>query len=96
MLRYATSQDKCRSRQLLEYFGEEVTKDCGQCDVCQANHSHTTEQAQHQILTLLSDHRRHHITEVLHLGLPKEDLDAALTHLLQEEYITQQDGYLML
>ena len=31
-----------------------------------------------------------------HLGLPKEDLDAALTHLLQEEYITQQDGYLML
>lgn len=34
VLRYATSQDKCRSQWLLEYFGEKETKACGNCDVC--------------------------------------------------------------
>ena len=96
MLRYAKSNDKCRSRQLLEYFGEKDAKDCGQCDVCQSNQPHDTKQAQQQILTLLSDRKRHHVTELFRLRLPKEEQDAALTYLLQEEYIMQQDGYLML
>ena len=96
MLRYAKSNDKCRSRQLLEYFGEKDAKDCGQCDVCQSNEPHDTKKAQQQILTLLSDRKRHHVTELLRLRLPKEELDAALAYLLQEEYIMQQDGYLML
>ncbi|MBP5409101.1 MAG: RecQ family ATP-dependent DNA helicase [Prevotella sp.] len=96
MLRYANSNDKCRSRQLLEYFGEKDAKDCGQCDVCQSNEPHDTKKAQQQILTLLSDRKRHHVTELLRLRLPKEELDAALSYLLQEEYIIQQDGYLML
>jgi ATP-dependent DNA helicase RecQ len=96
MLRYAKSNDKCRSRQLLEYFGEKDAKDCGQCDVCQSNEPHDTKMAQQQILTLLSDRKRHHVTELFRLRLPKEEQDAALTYLLQEEYIMQQDGYLML
>ena len=96
MLRYAKSNDKCRSRQLLEYFGEKDAKDCGQCDVCQSNEPHDTKKAQQQILTLLSDRKRHHVTELFRLRLPKEEMDAALAYLLQEEYIIQQDGYLLL
>ncbi len=96
MLHYTKSKEKCRSRLLLEYFGEKGTKDCGQCDVCQSHQPHDTKQAQQQILSLLSDRKRHHITELLHLRLPKEEQDAALTYLLQEEYIIQQDGYLLL
>ena len=34
VLHYAQSEDICRSRQLLAYFGEEQLQDCGQCDVC--------------------------------------------------------------
>lgn len=34
MIEYASSDDKCRSRRLLEYFGQQETEDCGQCDVC--------------------------------------------------------------
>ena len=31
---YVRSDKPCRSRQLSAYFGEEVTSDCGICDVC--------------------------------------------------------------
>ncbi len=34
MLQYATSTNKCRSQQLLAYFGETSTSRCGTCDVC--------------------------------------------------------------
>ena len=34
MLQYAESTARCRSRQLLEYFGETESKPCGRCDVC--------------------------------------------------------------
>ena len=33
---YLTTSDVCRSRQLLAYFGQAETKDCGGCDVCRA------------------------------------------------------------
>ena len=34
MLTYASSSTKCRSQQLLAYFGETDSYRCGQCDVC--------------------------------------------------------------
>ncbi|MBU0765271.1 MAG: RecQ family ATP-dependent DNA helicase, partial [Bacteroidetes bacterium] len=35
VLHYATTSSKCRSAQLLAYFGEKDTDRCGRCDVCQ-------------------------------------------------------------
>ena len=34
MLNYMNTDNQCRSRQLLRYFGEENPHDCGRCDVC--------------------------------------------------------------
>ena len=101
MLHYAKSDDKCRSRQLLEYFGERDTRDCGHCDVCLQHQGKTMTKegvahARQQILTLLSDRHRHHITELYRLRLPEKEQEEALSYLLQEEYILQKDGYLML
>jgi ATP-dependent DNA helicase RecQ len=31
---YVTSLNQCRSKMLLEYFGEKNPKNCGQCDIC--------------------------------------------------------------
>lgn len=34
MIHFAESTEKCRSRIILEYFGEDDTNDCGMCDWC--------------------------------------------------------------
>jgi ATP-dependent DNA helicase RecQ len=34
VIRYSSSSDTCRSRMLLNYFGEADAGDCGHCDVC--------------------------------------------------------------
>ena len=36
MVGYPTEQKLCRSRYLLQYFGEKIHHDCGHCDVCQS------------------------------------------------------------
>ena len=101
MLKYAKETDYCRSRMLLEYFGEKSAKDCGQCDVCLNYQGKTvTKAGQHsakeQILSLLADHQHHHITEILRLQMQTEEIDAALDSLVSEEHIKLHDGYLQL
>jgi len=39
MYNYATHSQKCRSQQLIEYFGETTSAPCGVCDVCLFNKS---------------------------------------------------------
>ena len=34
IISFVKNDEVCRSRQLIEYFGQEATKDCGVCDVC--------------------------------------------------------------
>ncbi|MCR5642731.1 MAG: RecQ family ATP-dependent DNA helicase [Prevotella sp.] len=101
MIRYASTDDQCRSRQLLRYFGEEQSKDCHQCDVClngQALADTCPEglSAEEQIRQLLSDGQPHHVTQLRSIPLPLEQIDAALTLMMEEETIAQCDGYLSL
>ena len=97
MLNYMQDACHCRSRLLLEYFGETHTHDCGQCDVCQqltANDQQPS--ATSQLLRLLSDGQRHHLTELHRLSMPTEAIDKALRHLMEEEYIVNHDGFISL
>ena len=100
MIQYAKSNDRCRSRLLLEYFGEKSSHDCGQCDVCLDTQGKTVTRegqktAREQIQSLLADRQRHHITEILRLQLPTEEIDAALTELVQQELVTMDDGLIL-
>ena len=98
MTRYATDDRVCRSRQLLRYFGETDSHDCGQCDVCLSHRSEGAvseprlNAAMERILQLLDDGKPHPIIELRGIGLPVGELDTALEYLLQEEYILQEDG----
>ena len=98
MIGYATNDHICRSRQLLRYFGEENYHDCGQCDVClshrkegKISESHLNAALQ-KILDLLSDGKPHPIIELKSIGLPDDELDAAIDYLTIEEHIRQEDG----
>ena len=51
-------------------------------------------EAMTRILTLLEDGKPHPITDLRDLQLPTDELDAALTYLMKEEYIRQADGLL--
>ena len=39
MIEYASSEENCRSRMLLRYFGEKNEHNCGQCDTCLQKHA---------------------------------------------------------
>ncbi len=95
MTEYATNDAVCRSRQLLNYFGETASSDCGQCDVCLAHKSAPpVEGAAEAIKQLLADGARHHITELRSMAWPGEQVDAALESLLHEEVISIEGGFL--
>ena len=99
IISYVQTDDECRSRQLLRYFGEKNDNDCGQCDVC-LSYSHTLtnkqkrEEAQQHILSILADGQPHHVTQLRSIPLPYEQIDAALEYLMLEEDIYMEDGYL--
>ena len=99
MMRYATNDDKCRSLQLLGYFGEDTAQPCGHCDVCldsKGNPADTAgaEEVRAAIERLLGDGMRHHITELLGIKQPPETVDATLRRLIEEEHIYQEDGFI--
>ena len=101
MLNYMQDTDHCRSRLLLEYFGETNTHDCGQCDICLDRQNNTiasqlSSTAQQAILQLLSDNQRHHLTELHRIPIPTEAIDAALRQLIKEEQIIHNDGFISL
>ncbi|SES95575.1 ATP-dependent DNA helicase RecQ [Prevotella sp. kh1p2] len=99
MLEYATTDYICRSRQLLKYFGESRSSDCGQCDVClEQSASHDSEErtasARREIIRLLSDGERHHVTELNGLGLPTRQLDSAIEQLVFDETVLADGSYI--
>ena len=87
MIDYAQTDFMCRSRQLLLYFGEERSTDCGQCDVCM-NHRHDskrqidTDRAKTAIMELLADGKCHDVGELSGIAFDDDIINEASEYLL--------------
>ena len=101
VINYAKNDNVCRSRQLLRYFGETESEDCGQCDVCIEHNgkdpeTEKTDEAKAKICELLADHKEHHVSELASLHIPKAYLDNAVSYLIHEELVMCRSSYLFI
>ena len=102
MTEYAETDDKCRSRMLLLYFGEKNEHNCGQCDVCLSSHSSGIRQGMFDEISraieeALKDKEMTTSELMEHIAsYEKENVAKALSYLLSEEIIHQKNGRLSL
>lgn len=101
MIAYADSEDKCRSRMLLHYFGEQNSHNCGVCDVCLQRHSSGLRQSEFDDIAteirqqlasgpLFPDELRRRI------DAPSDRFRQVLAFLLEQELIRREDSRIML
>lgn len=102
MTEYAETEDKCRSRMLLLYFGEKNEHNCGQCDVCLSSHSSGIRQGVFDEISRAIEEtlkEKDMTTSALMEKLEsydKENVTKVLSYLLAEEIIHQKNGMLSL
>ena len=100
MEEYVTTENVCRSRMLLHYFGEKNEHNCGQCDVCLSN------RASNDVSEKSYEELKRHILELLgqspltpaeiadKIKAEKEDIGQVIRYLLDEDGLKMQDGML--
>ncbi len=99
MLSYAETNDKCRSRMLLRYFGEKNEHNCGHCDVCLQKHDSGVKRNEfdeivRKIEELLQETPMS-VTDLqkqLETTWEKEHIQQVLHFLLAEEKLKLTDG----
>ena len=100
MEEYVTTENICRSRMLLRYFGEKNEHNCGQCDVCLSKRAtdnlseKSYEEGKRQILNLLSHSPLTPAETADQIKAEKEDIGQVIRYLLDEGELKMQDGML--
>ena len=90
MLDYISNESLCRSKHLLEYFGEEVKEKCGICDIC-SNEMNSNESDFNSIsknlLLLIKEQPFSSRALIEKVSYKDEDVLAAIKYLLEDGMI---------
>lgn len=87
MLSYLDNQTVCRSRLILNYFGETDAVDCGKCDICTKKGIFPNETDQRAILDLLAVEPRSSRQLLTQLNIDEASLLKTIQLLLEDEVI---------
>ena len=101
MITYADSDDKCRSRMLLHYFGEQNEHNCGQCDVCLQHPKPSISQETYQAISsqvkeMLKSSPMNSRELVQAFSSQEEMVEQVLHYMMGEEEIQLNNGVLSL
>lgn len=98
MEEYVTSENACRSRMLLRYFGEKNEHNCGQCDSCLSHRAenHLSEKSHEELKRLILDLLN--LEALTPAGIAnrieaeKENIGQVIQYLLEEGELKMQEG----
>ncbi|MDO5608485.1 MAG: RecQ family ATP-dependent DNA helicase [Capnocytophaga sp.] len=86
---YITNENQCRSVQLLDYFGETGSKDCGICSVCVGKYPHPeAEDMRKQIVALLDKQSLTSHEIMQQLSYDENNVLKMIQQLLENQEIT--------
>ncbi len=88
------SNNNCHNQTLLAYFGEEVHKPCGHCDICNAKNTPNTNSLKEEILNLLNDRYEMFVTDLVSRlsKYNKDDVLSAVRILIDEQVLELKDN----
>lgn len=91
---YLNNDEYCRSRFLLEYFGDNTGKNCGKCDICREQRSERNKRLpiQGKIKEILSDGISHAAKDLMFPSYNREDIIQTLQEMCDAEIIHLVDG----
>ena len=97
MIHYVTTQSKCRSLQLLEYFGETAKNRCGNCDVCRKRNeigvnSLTFDNILDELKRLIMNQPVSLQDIILKINYNEDDIKKVIQYLLENKKIAYTAG----